>query len=55
MFDLVPFILKREEEQIHEEITNKHLSVIFDGTSRLGEAMAILCALLVTNGTSSNN
>ena len=42
MFDLVPFILKREEEQICEEIAGKHLSVIFDGTSRLGEAMAIV-------------
>ena len=42
MFDLVPFILKREEEQIRKEITDKHVSVIFDGTSRLGEAMAIL-------------
>ena len=42
MFDLVPFVLKREEEQICKEIAGKHLSVVFDGTSRLGEAMAIL-------------
>ena len=30
MFDIVPFILKCEEEQIQEEIAGKHLSVIFD-------------------------
>ena len=42
MFDLVPFILKQEEERLQEEIHCKRLSVIFDGTSRLGEAMAIV-------------
>lgn len=42
MFDLVPFILKEEEGRIQNEITGKYLSVIFDGTSRLGEAFAII-------------
>ena len=42
MFDLVPFILKEEENRISNEIQGKPDSVIFDGTSRLGEAMAIL-------------
>ena len=41
MFDLVPFILK-EEARIKNEITGKYLSVIFDGTSRLGEALAVI-------------
>lgn len=42
MFDLVPFILKEEEARIQKEITGKYLSVIFDGTSRLGEALAVI-------------
>ena len=41
MFDLVPFPLKDEEARINKEITSKHLSVIFHGTSRLGEALAV--------------
>ena len=42
MFDLVPFVLKEEEGRICSEIRGKNVSVIFDGTSRLGEAIAIL-------------
>ena len=42
MFDLVPFILKQEEARIQEEINGKSLSVIYDGTSRLGEALAVI-------------
>ena len=42
MSDLVPFILKEEEAHIRDEITGKYLSVIFDGTSRLGEALAVI-------------
>lgn len=42
MFDLVPFILKEEEARIKNDIAGKHLSVIFDGTSRLGEALAVI-------------
>ena len=42
LFDLVPFILKEEEARIRKEITGKCLSVIFDGSSRLGEALAVI-------------
>ena len=42
LFDLVPFLLKEEEATIRKEITGKHLSTIFDGTSRLGEALAVV-------------
>ena len=38
----VPFIFTQEQAHIKEETTGKNLSVIFDGTTRLGEAMAIL-------------
>ena len=41
MFDLIPFILK-EEEKLKEELKGKHLGVVFDGTTRLGEALAII-------------
>ena len=42
MYDLIPFIQKRESNIISEEIKGKDLSVIFDGTTRLGEALAIV-------------
>ena len=42
MFDLIPFIQKRETGAISEEIKGMDVSVIFDGTTRLGEALAIV-------------
>ena len=42
VFDLIPFILKEEEARVRKEITGKDLSIIFDGTSRLGEALAVI-------------
>ena len=42
MSDLVPFILKEEQCRIKEEIADRQVAVIFDGTSRLGEALAIV-------------
>lgn len=42
MSDLIPFILYEEKQQIKEEINCKDESVIFDGTSRLGEAVVIV-------------
>lgn len=42
MHDYIPFILKEEESHIRSEIQDQQLSVIFDGTSRLGEALAVL-------------
>ena len=41
MFDLIPFIHKHESDFISEEIKGKDLSVVFDGTTLLGEALAI--------------
>ena len=37
MLQLVPFVLEQEKSLIKEEIKGKYLSIIFDGTSRLGE------------------
>ena len=42
LHDLIPFIQKRESNIISEEIKGKDLSVIFDGTTWLGEALAIV-------------
>lgn len=46
MSDYVPFIFKDEENLICREIEGKELSVIFDGTSRMREALAIVLRIL---------
>jgi len=40
MLDIVPLLFSQQQAQIKEELNGKDLSVIFDGTTRLGEAMA---------------
>ena len=42
MSDLVPHIVTQEKADIKAEMQGKPVSVIFDGTTRLGEAMAIV-------------
>ena len=42
MSDLIPFIHSQEVNLIKAEIANRPVSVVFDGTTRLGEAMAIV-------------
>ena len=42
MLDYIPFILSEEERHIRNEIDERSVAVIFDGTSRVGEALAIL-------------
>uniref|UniRef100_A0A1X7U381 DUF4371 domain-containing protein n=1 Tax=Amphimedon queenslandica TaxID=400682 RepID=A0A1X7U381_AMPQE len=42
LLDIIPFILKEEKAQIKKEIEDKFVSVIFDGTSRLGEVLVVL-------------
>ena len=42
LLDLVPFILNEEKARIKAEIADKYLSVIFDGTSRLGEVLVVI-------------
>ena len=44
MCDLIPFIITQEKADIKAEIVGKlkPVSVVFDGTTRLGEAMAIV-------------
>ena len=42
MSDLIPFVQQEEEKRVKEEIKGRKVSVVFDGASRLGEAMAII-------------
>jgi len=49
MSDLIPFVLSQEVEQIKAEMDGCPVSVIFDGTTRLGEAMAIVIRFVDTD------
>jgi hypothetical protein len=42
MSDLIPFIHQEEVKRIKSEIEGEKVSVVFYGTTRLGEAMAII-------------
>ena len=42
MSDLIPFIQCEEQQQIKAELQGKNVSVIFDGTTCLGEALLIV-------------
>ena len=42
MMDLVPFILQEECSRTRSEVLGKFVSVIFDGTTRLGEVLVVV-------------
>jgi len=42
MYDYIPFTLSEEESCVRSEIAGKKVSVAYDGTTRLGEALAII-------------
>ena len=44
--DVIPFILSKEKRRIKDEIVGKDVLVIFDGTSRLGKALAIVVRIV---------
>lgn len=46
MRELIPFILLQEEKKLLGEINKKHVSVIFDGTTHVCEAMVIVLRYL---------
>ncbi len=46
MSNLIPFILSEERERIGNEIDDKHVSITFEGTSTLGEALVIVLRFL---------
>ena len=40
--ELVPFILEQETHRLKEEVRGKHLSIIFDGTTHVCEALVVI-------------
>ena len=42
MHDYIPFILSEEESHVRSEIAGKKVSVVYDGTRCLSEALAII-------------
>ncbi len=39
---MIPVVLKEEEASLKRDIQDQYLGVIFDGTTRHGEAMAVV-------------
>ena len=53
MHDLIPFVAEEEHKQIEKEVEGRDVSIIFDSTTRLSEALAVInprraCAARVT-------
>ena len=46
MSDLIPFVLQQEQAKIKEEIEGQNVAIIFDDTTRLGEALAIVLRVI---------
>ena len=42
LHDLIPFIHKQEQQSVQDQISGKNMSVIFDGTTHVCEALAII-------------
>ena len=51
MYDLVPFIVNEEVSRIKNEIQGKSLGVIFDGTTHICEAFAIVVRFISDSWT----
>ena len=51
MSDLIPLVLKQEKSKLLGEVSGQDVSVIFDGTSRLGEALAIVLRFVTAEFT----
>jgi len=49
MSELIPFVLKEENSKIQSEISGQNVSVIFDGTSQLGEALFTVLRFVSSN------
>ena len=46
MANLIPFIVEQEKQKLKKEVLGKDVSVCFDGTTRLGEALVIIVRFL---------
>lgn len=49
--DLVPFVVVQEQADMKAEIKGRPVSVVFDGTTRLGEVMAIAIHFIDKNSS----
>ena len=43
---MMDLILDEERKRIHEEVQGKFISVVFDGTTRVGEVLAVVVRFL---------
>ena len=46
MMDMMPFILEEQHARVKDEIQGKDISIIFDGTTRLGEVLVVVVRFL---------
>ena len=49
MSDLIPLLVSQEQADIKGELSGRPISVAFDGTTRLGEAMAVVVRYIDTS------
>ena len=49
MCDLIPLLVSQEQADIRGELSDRPISVAFDGTTRLGEAMAVVVRYIDTS------
>jgi len=49
MANLIPFVVEQERLRMKQELGHKNVSIIFDGTTRLGEALVIVVRFLDDN------
>ena len=42
LYDLVPFVQQHEKDLAKKELPGRELGIIFDGSTRLGEAVAVI-------------
>ena len=47
MYDLIPFVLANETKRLKAEIEGRNVSIIFDGTTWLGKALAIIVRFVI--------
>lgn len=46
MMDMILFVLQEQRTRVRNEIQGKDVSIIFDGTTRLGEVLVVILCFL---------
>ena len=52
--DYIPFVQQQEQKSVKDQINGRQVSVIFDGTNHVCEALVIVFRLLMKNGICSS-